>query len=83
MRPAALCHRQGASPLVESMIGKLYKKHRPHLEVVEGFACRIVSCLVGDSFVAMVQAPDLGDRYNRTRPGRLNNPLIRLLCFCS
>ena len=34
MRPAALCHRQGASPLVESMIGMLYKKHRPHLQVV-------------------------------------------------
>ena len=79
MRPAALCHRKR----VNSMFGKLYKKHRPHLEVVEGFACRIVSCLVGDSFVAMVQAPDLGDRYTRTRPGRLNNPLIRLLCFCS
>jgi hypothetical protein len=33
--------------------------------------------LGGDSFVAMMQAPDLGNGYNRTRPGRLNGPLTR------
>ena len=33
--------------------------------------------LGGDSFVAMMQAPDLGNRYNRPRPLRLNAPLKR------
>ena len=33
--------------------------------------------LGGDSFVAMMQAADLGNRYNRPRPVRLNVPLKR------